>query len=59
MQADDARLVADLLAHGARQSVVPREALAPWKQRTEGVTAAFGAAHPEVLRRFRALVGAP
>src|SRR5258708_13645233 len=58
MQADDARLVAELVAHGARQAVVPAGALAPWKARTEGVTRAFSAAHPEVLRRFRAIVDA-
>jgi len=57
MRADDARLVADLVAHGARQTVVPAEALAPWKSRTEGVTRAFGDAHPEVMRRFRAMAG--
>ncbi len=58
MQADDARLVAELVAHGARQAVVPAGALAPWKARTEGVTRAFSAAHPEVMRRFRAIVDA-
>jgi TRAP-type C4-dicarboxylate transport system substrate-binding protein len=59
MQADDARLVAELVARGARQSVVPADALAPWKARAEGVTRAFSAAHPEAMRRFRALAGAP
>jgi len=34
-------------------------AVAPWKARTEGVTGAFGAAHPEVMRRFRAVAGTP
>src|SRR5260221_6657301 len=58
MQADDARLVAELVAHGARQAVVPAAALAPWKARTEGVTRAFSGAHPEVMRRFRAIVDA-
>jgi C4-dicarboxylate-binding protein DctP len=58
MQADDARLVAELVAHGARQAVVPAGALAPWKARTEGVTRAFSGAHPEVMRRFRAIVDA-
>jgi C4-dicarboxylate-binding protein DctP len=58
MQTDDARLVAELVAHGARQAVVPAGALAPWQARTEGVTRAFGAAHPEVMRRFRAIVDA-
>lgn len=59
MQADDARLVADLVAGGARQSIVPAAALAAWKSRTEGVTRAFEAAHPEIMQRFRALAGAP
>src|SRR6267142_5858758 len=49
MQADDARLVAELVAGGARHSVVPAEALAPWKARAESVTRAFGAAHPEAM----------
>jgi C4-dicarboxylate-binding protein DctP len=57
MQADDARLVAALVAGGARQTVVPAAALAPWKTRTEGVTRAFASAHPEALRHFRALTG--
>jgi len=58
MQADDARLVADLVARGAMYTVVPADALAPWRARTEGVTRGFAAAHPEVMRRFRAVVGA-
>jgi C4-dicarboxylate-binding protein DctP len=57
MQADDARLVAGLVAGGARQNVVPARDLAPWKTRTEGVTRAFTAAHPEAMRHFRALTG--
>jgi TRAP-type C4-dicarboxylate transport system substrate-binding protein len=57
MRDDDARLVTDLVAHGARQSVVTAEALAPWKSRTESVTRAFGSAHPDVMRRFRAISG--
>jgi TRAP-type C4-dicarboxylate transport system substrate-binding protein len=59
MQADDARLVADLVARGARQSVVPAGDLTSWKARTESVTRAFGAAHPAAMRRFRALAGTP
>lgn len=57
MQADDARLVAELVAGGARQSVVPAGALAPWRTRTEGVTRSFGAAHPAIMKRFRDLSG--
>jgi C4-dicarboxylate-binding protein DctP len=58
MQADDARLVAELVARGATYTVVPGDALAPWRARTEGVTREFAAAHPQVMRRFRAVVGA-
>lgn len=58
MQADDARLVAELVARGARYSAVPPEALAPWQARTDSVTRAFGAAHPEAMRRFGAAIGA-
>ncbi len=58
MLADDARLVAELVARGARHSAVSAEALAPWKARAESVTRAFGAAHPEAIRRFRAVAGA-
>jgi TRAP-type C4-dicarboxylate transport system substrate-binding protein len=53
MQADDARLVADLVARGATYTVVPADALASWRARTEDVTRDFAAAHPEVMRRFR------
>jgi C4-dicarboxylate-binding protein DctP len=59
MQDDDARLVAELVAKGARQAVVPAAALAPWKARAETVTRSFGAAHPEALRRFRAATASP
>ena len=58
MQSDDARLVAELVARGARHSAVPADALASWKARTDSVTRAFGAAHPEAMRRFRAVAGA-
>jgi len=57
MQADDARLVAELVSHGAMYAVVPGESIAVWRERTEGVTRGFAAAHPEVMRRFRAVVG--
>ena len=56
MQEDDARLVADLVSRGARYAVVPADALAPWRAKTERVTRDFAAAHPEVVRRFRAVV---
>jgi hypothetical protein len=36
---------------------VRMDAVAPWRARTEGVTREFAAAHPEVMRRFRAVVG--
>jgi C4-dicarboxylate-binding protein DctP len=58
MQADNARLVAELVARGDAYPVVPADALAPWRARTEGVRRDFAAAHPEVMRRFRAVVGA-
>jgi C4-dicarboxylate-binding protein DctP len=58
MQADDARLVAELVARGAVYTVVPGNAVAAWRERTESVTREFAAAHPEVMRSFRAVVGA-
>src|SRR5467141_2108495 len=58
MQADDARLVAELVARGATYTAVPGDAVAAWRERTEGVTQDFAAKHPEVMRRFRAIVGA-
>jgi C4-dicarboxylate-binding protein DctP len=58
MQADDARLVAELVSRGAMYTAVPGDAVAAWRERTEGVTRGFAAAHPEVMRRFRAIVGA-
>jgi C4-dicarboxylate-binding protein DctP len=58
MQADDARLVADLVSRGATYTVVPADAGAAWRERTAGVTREFAAAHPEVMRRFRAIVSA-
>ena len=57
MQADDAHLVAALVAGGARQSVVAASELAAWRSRTESVTRAFAAAHPEAMRRLRTLTG--
>jgi C4-dicarboxylate-binding protein DctP len=58
MRADDARLVAELVSRGATYTVVPGETLAAWRERTGGVTRDFTAKHPEVMRRFRAIVGA-
>ena len=58
MKADDARLVADLVSRGAMYTVVPVNAVAAWRERTEGVMREFAGAHPEVMRRFRAGVGA-
>jgi C4-dicarboxylate-binding protein DctP len=58
MQADDARLVAELVSHGAAYSVVPGDAVAAWKERTEGVTREFAAKHPEVMRKFGVVVQA-
>jgi TRAP-type transport system periplasmic protein len=55
MQADDARLIAQLVAGGARHATVPAGEVAAWKARTEGVTSAFASSHPEALRRFRAV----
>jgi C4-dicarboxylate-binding protein DctP len=57
MQADDARLVTELVARGATYTVVPADALAPWRAPTESVAREFAAAHPEVMRSFRAVVG--
>jgi C4-dicarboxylate-binding protein DctP len=54
MQADDARLVAELVSRGATYTVVPGDAVAAWRERTAGVTRNFAAAHPEVMRRFNA-----
>jgi len=56
MQADDARLVAELVARGATYAVVPGDAVAAWRERTAGVTRDFAAKHPEVMRRFRVIV---
>ena len=58
MQADDARLVAELVSRGATYAVVPGEAVAAWRNRTGPVTREFAARHPEVMRRFGAVVEA-
>jgi len=57
MQADDERLVADLVSRGAAYAVVPGDAVATWRERTEGVTREFAVKHPGVMRRFRVIVG--
>lgn len=56
MQQDDARLVAQLVAGGASYATVPAAEIPSWKQRTDPVTRKFGAAHPEVMQKFRAIV---
>jgi len=53
MQADDARLVADLVSRGAAYSVVPADQVAAWRERTAGVTREFATKHAEVMRKFR------
>jgi TRAP-type C4-dicarboxylate transport system substrate-binding protein len=57
MQAADSRIVAELVARGAAYAVVPADAFAPWRETTDGVARGFAAAHPEVIRRFQAVVG--
>jgi TRAP-type C4-dicarboxylate transport system substrate-binding protein len=57
MQADDARLVAELVSRGAIYTAVPGNAVAVWRERTVGVTREFAAKHPEVMGRLRAVVG--
>jgi C4-dicarboxylate-binding protein DctP len=59
MQADDARLVAALVADGAKQYVVPADTLPQWKARTQSVTRGFGAARPDALKRLHAMIGGP
>ena len=56
MQADDARLVSELVSHGAKYSVVREGAVAAWRERTDGVTREFAAKRPEAMRRLRAIV---
>jgi len=58
MQADDARLLADLVSRGAMYTAVPADAVAAWREMVAGVTRGFTAKHPEVMRRFRGVVGA-
>jgi TRAP-type C4-dicarboxylate transport system substrate-binding protein len=56
MQADDARLVAELVSRGATYAVVSAEAVAAWLEKTEGVTREFAAKHPEVMRGLGVIV---
>jgi TRAP-type C4-dicarboxylate transport system substrate-binding protein len=56
MRADDARLVAELVAGGAKYAAVP--SADPWKVRTEGVTRDFAERYPGAVARFRAATGA-
>ena len=55
MREDDARLVAGLVAGGARYAVVP--SVAPWRERAALVTRDFAAGHPDAIRRLRAALG--
>jgi len=57
MQADDARLVAELVSRGATYTAVPADAVAAWRERTAGVTREFAARRPEVMGRLKAVVG--
>jgi TRAP-type C4-dicarboxylate transport system substrate-binding protein len=59
MQADDARLMAALVADGARQNVLPAASLPGWKARTDSVIRDFDAKRPEALKRLRAAIGGP
>jgi C4-dicarboxylate-binding protein DctP len=56
MQTDDARLIAELVSRGATYTVLPGDAVAAWRKRTEGVTRDFADKHPEVMRRFGIIV---
>ena len=56
MQADDVRLVAELVSRGARYTVVPGDAAAAWRERTEGVTRDFADKHPEIMKRFSVII---
>ena len=58
MQADDARLVAELVSGGATYTVVPRDGVVAWRERTGTVMRDFTDKHPEAMRKFRAVSGA-
>jgi C4-dicarboxylate-binding protein DctP len=55
MREDDTRLVAALVAGGAKHTVVP--SVAPWRERAEVVTREFAAGHAEAMRRLKAAAG--
>jgi C4-dicarboxylate-binding protein DctP len=55
MREDDARLVASLVAGGAKHAVVRAEA--PWKERTERVTRDFAERYPEAVKKLRLITG--
>src|SRR5262245_2538671 len=55
MQADDARLVADLVSGGAKYAVVP--SVAEWRERTARVTRDFAERYPEAVKKFRLITG--
>jgi TRAP-type C4-dicarboxylate transport system substrate-binding protein len=58
MQQDDQQLVSALVANrGATYWSVPANALVPWKERVEDVTSRFADAHPEVMKKFRTIIG--
>ena len=54
MREDDARLVADLVARGAKYAVVP--SVATWKERTGAVTRDFAERYPEAMRKLGAIL---
>jgi len=55
MRDDDTRLVAELVAGGAKYAVVA--SLAPWRERAALVTRDFAAGHPDAIRRLKAALG--
>jgi TRAP-type C4-dicarboxylate transport system substrate-binding protein len=54
MRQDDAHLVRELVAGGAKYAVVP--SVSAWKEKTAAVTRDFAERYPEPMRRFRALL---
>jgi C4-dicarboxylate-binding protein DctP len=54
MRSDDACLVAELVAGGAKYEAVSSE---EWRQRTASVCSDFAGRHPEAVRRLRAALG--
>jgi len=55
MRADDAHLVAELVASGAKYAVVPE--VEPWRARTGAVSRDFAERYPEPARKLRAVLG--